>query len=218
MTDIYINNKVRLDRFGLRVRDLSNHLTELHKRQGDIDGACVVYSVIMSLLCLGYINGSDIDVYASSAKNGKEDKDKFLNHLLREQGFILDGYYLSTMAKEIRKFLPDLNVMYHRKKSNFMEHIFTYVEEDNPVIITVVNSQMNHAVLVIGVEYDENDDLTKLFCLDPSEPLDGISYWNCIIDTSKGMDENSVCWYITNSAKSKVEIKEIMALEEGFLY
>lgn len=80
MTDIYINNRIRLDRFGLRVRDLSNHLTELHKRQGDIDGACVVYSVVMSLLCLGYINDSDI---ASSAKNGKEDKDKFLNHLLR---------------------------------------------------------------------------------------------------------------------------------------
>lgn len=218
MTNIYINNRVRLDRFGLRVRDLSNHLTDLHKRQGDIDGACVVYSVIMSLLCLGYINGSDIDACESAAKNGKENKDKFLNHLLREQGFILDGYYLSNMAKEIRKFLPDLNVMYHRKKNNFMEHIFNYLEEDNPVIITVVNSHMNHALFVIGVEYDENDDLTKLFCLDPSESLDGISYWNCIIDTSKCMYENPVCWYITNSVNSKVEIKEVLSLEEGFLY
>lgn len=215
MKDIYINNRVRLDRFGLRVRDFSNCLAQLHKKQGDIDGACVVYSVIMSLLCLGYISEDDISVGDNVARNKvkKDNKCIFLDHLLKDQGFIREGYFLSTMAKEIRTYLPDLTVRYHKKRERFLEYIFEYVEEDNPVVVTVANRHMNHAVLVIGVEYDEDYNVVKLFCLDPGEPLNEISYWNCIIDTSKGLKNDSLSWYLTTSITSQVEIKEVLAIE-----
>lgn len=216
MVDIYINNRVQLDRFGLRVKDLSNRLTRLHRKQGDMDGACVVYCVIMALLCIGHINGADIGVYPDVQRGRKGNKDRFLDHLLQEQGFVREGYYLSTMAKEIRMYFSDINVMYHRKKENFLDHIFAYIEDDCPVIVTVLNARMNHAIFVIGVEYNELDEVVKLFCLDPAEPLDNVSYWNCIIDTSKGIDNDSLCWYITNGIKSKVEIKEVLSLEECY--
>lgn len=84
-----------------------------------MDGACVVYCVIMSLLCIGQINGADIDVYPDVQRGRKGNKDRFLDHLLQEQGFVREGYYLSTMAKEIRMYFSDINVMYHRKKRIF---------------------------------------------------------------------------------------------------
>ena len=91
MANIYINDNLRLSKSGLQVKDSDNSWTELHCQQGRLDGACVVYSVVMALLSIGYINNDDIDVSKDPNPDKRTDKGKLLSRLLDENGLVRDG-------------------------------------------------------------------------------------------------------------------------------
>lgn len=213
MASIYIIDTLRLNRLGLQVQDEMDKWVDLHRQQGDLDGACVVYSILMAMLCGQCISGNDIDIYQKSDK--RTHKGKFLSHLLEQQGLIREGYYLRKMSKEINEANAGWSSMHYKKKETIVACIDDFIGYDVPVVISVENSDMSHAILAIGVEYvAESQKVQKIFCLDPSCSKAKTAFWNCIIDVSRKNAGEYPYWYITDDAVQRVQISEALVVED----
>ena len=215
MANIYIIENIKLGRQGLQTKDESGNWVDMHCQQGRLDGACVVYSAIMALLCMGYLNENDINIMTKPDRRTR--KGKLLYHLFEQQGLIRDGYYLDQMADEIQKAVPEYAVNY-KKGSNVLEYARETINEGLPVIIKIENEnrQTYHAVLAIGMEYEGEgnyEKLVRLLCLDPACGISKSSYWNCVIDVSRNKTSDHPFWYITDEDSFKVDIKEIITFE-----
>ena len=180
MAAIKVIKSIRLDSKGVRVKDANGSIVPLHKRQGDMDGACAVYSLAMAMLCMGVVTNEDLQIYNCADKRTR--KGKLLSHFLEEQGLVRNGYSFVTMAKEIRASNFNINAIRKNPKeyADVINEIADFLDEDNPVIISTEFGNGAHALLAIGYETEDNDDkITKILCLDPSEEAPLYTYWNC---------------------------------------
>lgn len=214
MAAIKVIKSIRLDSKGVRVKDANGSLVSLHKRQGDMDGACAVYSLAMAMLCMGVVTNEDLQIYNSADKRTR--KGKLLSHFLEEQGLVRNGYSFVTMAKEIRASNFNINAIRKNPKeyADVINEIADFLDEDNPVIISTEFGNGAHALLAIGYETEDNDDkITKILCLDPSEEAPLYTYWNCIIDVSRtGGKLEYPFVYITSTQSYKVALGDILVL------
>ena len=209
MATIQIVSKLKLHpQKGLLSKDCTGKWINVHHQQGDLDGACAVYSVIMNLLILGMIEKEEICVYSSIDKRTR--KGKLLSYLLEKQGLVRDGYCFRTLAKDIREYA---NFTANRKPAKSREDainiIQTSVANDSPIIISVFGEEWAHALLAIGIEHNENDIPTKILCLDPGAPSPICTYWNCIIDVS-----TKTLWYKTEKSQTKAELGDLLVISQ----
>lgn len=214
MANIFINSNLKLGRLGLQVKDADGTWVKLHHRQGDLDGACGVYSTIMGLLAIGYISYEEVKVMNSPDKRGK--KGQMLSQFLEQQGMIRDGYFTRTLAQDIRDYCDDLDVKVHYKGENILGYIHDSLIEDQAVVVMVQSKSFCHYVLTVGFEYEKYDDgsdiITKILCLDPDDDLDKSNYWNCVIDMKKELSDEFTCLYVTRNLTDKVRINNIMTI------
>lgn len=214
MAAIKVIKSIRLDSKGVRVKDANGSIVPLHKRQGDMDGACAVYSLAMAMLCMGVVTNEDLQIYNCADKRTR--KGKLLSHFLEEQGLVRNGYSFVTMAKEIRASNFNINAIRKNPKeyADVINEIADFLDEDNPVIISTEFGNGAHALLAIGYETEDNDDkITKILCLDPSEEAPLYTYWNCIIDVSQtGGKLEYPFVYITSTQSYKVALGDILVL------
>ena len=214
MAAIKVIKSIRLDSKGVRVKDANGSIVPLHKRQGDMDGACAVYSLAMAMLCMGVVTNEDLQIYNCADKRTR--KGKLLSHFLEEQGLARNGYSFVTMAKEIRASNFNINAIRKNPKeyADVINEIADFLDEDNPVIISTEFGNGAHALLAIGYETEDNDDkITKILCLDPSEEAPLYTYWNCIIDVSRtGGKLEYPFVYITSTQSYKVALGDILVL------
>lgn len=214
MAAIKVIKSIRLDSKGVRVKDANGSIVPLHKRQGDMDGACAVYSLAMAMLCMGVVTNEDLQIYNCADKRTR--KGKLLSHFLEEQGLVRNGYSFVTMAKEIRALNFNINAIRKNPKeyADVINEIADFLDEDNPVIISTEFGNGAHALLAIGYETEDNDDkITKILCLDPSEEAPLYTYWNCIIDVSRtGGKLEYPFVYITSTQSYKVALGDILVL------
>ena len=214
MAAIKVIKSIRLDSKGVRVKDANGSIVPLHKRQGDMDGACAVYSLAMAMLCMGVVTNEDLQIYNCADKRTR--KGKLLSHFLEEQGLVRNGYSFVTMAKEIRASNFNINAIRKNPKeyADVINEIADFLDEDNPVIISTEFGNGAHALLAIGYETEDNDDkITKILCLDPSEEAPLYTYWNCIIDVSRtGGKLEYPFVYITSTQSYKVSLGDILVL------
>ena len=214
MAAIKVIKSIRLDSKGVRVKDANGSIVPLHKRQGDMDGACAVYSLAMAMLCMGVVTNEDLQIYNCADKRTR--KGKLLSHFLEEQGLVRNGYSFVTMAKEIRASNFNINAIRKNPKeyADVINEIADFLDEDNPVIISTEFGNGAHALLAIGYETEDNDDkITKILCLDPSEEAPLYTYWNCIIDVSRtGGKLEYPFLYITSTQSYKVALGDILVL------
>ena len=214
MAAIKVIKSIRLDSKGVRAKDANGSIVPLHKRQGDMDGACAVYSLAMAMLCMGVVTNEDLQLYNCADKRTR--KGKLLSHFLEEQGLVRNGYSFVTMAKEIRASNFNINAIRKNPKeyADVINEIADFLDEDNPVIISTEFGNGAHALLAIGYETEDNDDkITKILCLDPSEEAPLYTYWNCIIDVSRtGGKLEYPFVYITSTQSYKVALGDILVL------
>ena len=214
MAAIKVIKSIRLDSKGVRVKDANGSIVPLHKRQGDMDGACAVYSLAMAMLCMGVVTNEDLQIYNCADKRTR--KGKLLSHFLEEQGLVRNGYSFVTMAKAIRASNFNSNAIRKNPKeyADVINEIADFLDEDNPVIISTEFGNGAHALLAIGYETEDNDDkITKILCLDPSEEAPLYTYWNCIIDVSRtGGKLEYPFVYITSTQSYKVALGDILVL------
>jgi hypothetical protein len=215
MANIYIIDNIRINRQGLQTKGANGSWIPLHCQQGRLDGACAVYSSIMALLCIGYLDESDIEIMTKPDRRTR--KGKFLYHLFEQQGLIRDGYYLKKLAKEMQTALSDYVVTYCDGDIS-LDEIRKYLDRGQPVILGLSNSnrEFSHAIVAIGMEYEGEGDETRIIrilCLDPGYNISKTSYWNCVVDVNRNSSGEHPYWYITDEDSFKVNIEDMITIE-----
>lgn len=155
------------------------------KKQGSLDGACATYSVIMNLLILGVI--SEIDTHISVEHKNRETK-KLFKVFCNDYGMHRNGQTFYKIKKMLREgFGKVVDVQHTNTKSSgleTMDAIVAVIDEGIPVIISVYNNRINHAMLAVGYE-KEKGEVTRIFCFDPSgDYIRGRRRWNATINVN----------------------------------
>ena len=216
MSSIKVIASIKLNSKGVRVKDANGKYVLLHKRQGDMDGACAVYSLAMAMLCIGVVTNEDLQVYANPDR--RTSKGKFLSHFLDEQGLVRRGYSFVSMAKEIRESSFNLDAIRKNPQENddIINAIADFIDKESPVIISTEFKEGAHALLAVGYETnDETNEITKILCLDPGEEAPTYSCWNCIIDVSHKSEKSEypyVC--ITRTQANRVALGDILMIKK----
>lgn len=216
MKDVHIISGLILNNRGLLVKDENNKFVNIHRRQGMLDGACAVYSLVMNLLYLGLLNEDDMKIYNKIDK--RTTKGKFLAHLLENQGLIRDGYHYKLLVNEINDYFGDriaAERIYYKDIKRIIKSISSCIEDNIPAIISVCfKDGGSHALLAIGKEVDAKGEIIKLFCLDPGLDIPSFSYWNCIIDISSKSNQDYPFGYITEDNKSRIYLRDIIRIDK----
>ena len=217
MATIQIIGNIRLNRTGLQTKDANGKWVNVHKQQGDLDGACSIYSLVMAMLCQGMIEEQDIQLYNSPDRRTL--KGKFLYHFFYEQGLVQNGYNYTALAREINEQPFEIRAIHKKPRTNYdrIELIGQFVKQNTPVIISIeFKNGDSHALLAIGTERDEANHITKIFCLDPGAPSPKVSPWNCFIDVSKeGKTRYPFC-YITEIHDRMVSLDDMLIIEHKY--
>ena len=215
MADIHIIDPIRLNHKGLCTLDEKHKWVKLHKQQGDLDGACAIYSLVMAMLCKGLLTDDETQVY--NRPDRRTDKGKFLYQFFNERGMIREGYSYVTLAKEINESSFGVKATRKNPRTNNgrVELISDYIYDNIPVIISVVfENKTAHALLAVGIEVDSNEEITKIYCLDPGYPSPRYSSWNCFIDVSKETKSDYPFYCVCEDGYSKVSLDDMLIIDK----
>ena len=215
MADIHIIDSIRLNHKGLCTLDEKHKWVKLHKQQGDLDGACAIYSLVMAMLCKGLLTDDETQVY--NRPDRRTDKGKFLYQFFNERGMIREGYSYVTLAKEINESSFGVKAIRKNPRTNNgrVELISDYIYDNIPVIISVVfENETAHALLAVGIEVDSNEEITKIYCLDPGYPSPRYSSWNCFIDVSKETKSDYPFYCVCEDGYSKVSLDDMLIIDK----
>lgn len=190
MKTIKIIDSLHLGESGVQAKTKNGRLQNVHLKQGDLDGACAVYSTVMILIMIGAIKYSDVKL--TDKKNDKRTaKERLKKELFEMNGLHREGNYLFSEEYDNiknmlqRSFAKEVTVeaIYN---DNIEEYIKKTILENQPVLISIVSKRGAHALVAIGIEFDEKEKLTKILCLDPADSTPKFTYWNSVIDLNKG--------------------------------
>lgn len=215
MADIHIIDSIRLNHKGLCTLDEKHKWVKLHKQQGDLDGACAIYSLVMAMLCKGLLTDDETQVY--NRPDRRTDKGKFLYQFFNERGMIREGYSYVTLAREINESSFGVKATRKNPRTNNgrVELISDYIYDNIPVIISVVfENKTAHALLAVGIEVDSNEEITKIYCLDPGYPSPRYSSWNCFIDVSKETKSDYPFYCVCEDGYSKVSLDDMLIIDK----
>jgi hypothetical protein len=214
MASIHIIDSIRLSHKGLCVLDENSKWVKLHKQQGDLDGACAIYSLVMAMLCEGLLTDDDTKVY--NQPDRRTAKGKFLYQFFNEKGMIRDGCNYIPLAREINESPYKITATRKNPRTNKgrIELISEYICNNTPVVISVVFPEGAHALLAIGIEKNIEGATTKILCLDPGCPSPKYSQWNCFIDVSKEAKSDYPFNCVSENGHYKVSLDEMLIIEK----
>lgn len=211
MKTIQYINKIKFSHKGVECRDLIGEWISVHLRQGDLDGACGVYSLTMVLLMLGYLSAYEISV-DNDKLDLRMNRGRFLSRFYEEQGLLRSGYSSICLRKDIARLCPDLDVIRKNPKDcdKAIEKIYEYLHQNIPVIISTQYNGGGHFLVAIGAEVSDKK-IEKIFCLDPGSNAPQISPWNCYITTGSKSGEYPY-WCVSENLKYKVRVDDLIVI------
>ena len=150
MARITIISSVLLGKDGVITIQANGKKRSIALHQGSLDGACAVYSTIISLMCLRQINFEDVN---TGKIDKRSPKGKFLSILLEQRGMNMQGWNLKTLAQEINN-TSDFGIKATAIKKDYIDRIYDNTHEDLPSIIGLSfrNNEFGHATVCTGVE------------------------------------------------------------------
>lgn len=101
---------MRLYRTGVKTTQADGSIKSIALHQGSLDGACAVYSTIISLMCLQQINIEDVNSYSGNVDK-RSPKGKFLSKLL---AYIIHSGFISGYQNRYGDNLKPPTNVYHR--------------------------------------------------------------------------------------------------------
>lgn len=90
MAKIKIIPSVKLYKTGIKTTQANGSINSIALKQGSLDGACAVYSTIITLMCLRQINYEDV-ISETGNIDKRSPKGKFLSKLLEQRGMNMLG-------------------------------------------------------------------------------------------------------------------------------
>lgn len=212
MAAIKIIDKVILTKEGLMVKGTKQWA---HLRQGELDGACAVYSMMMCLVIEKIIKRNIITNVPESLKSLRRNTSdrRLINHFLEKQGMVINGYELKILKDELqsafrKKVAP---CYYSADEYDLTAVIKEAIDSNQPVEIKFSRKrQYGHAVVIIG--YKEEKDKTSFYCLDPGYPMEECQIWNNVLEVDLAATAKYNCHNFRED--SIVTIDEVMTFEK----
>ncbi|WP_435607966.1 hypothetical protein [Pseudomonas knackmussii] len=160
----------------------------VHMRQGDADGACGPYALMMGLITLGALERDAIT--DMSARHGNSRVGRFRNALLEHGALISSGTNTADLIGLADHF-SGLGVQAEQtqgSKKALIERIQEDIDCNAIPLIGVSWSKLEgHWMMVVGHQGFEVDGVyqpTHLLCLDPLSEAPKASLWNAIIEVA----------------------------------
>lgn len=148
-------------------------------RQGDVDGACGVYSLLACLDLCGALTqhpSEAIEKFDKRTRFGKALKSLGGNDILFKDGLDLDGikkFIKAGYSRPLATSEPDPQ----KKRKNILKFTIEHIREGHPTILGLNNGELDHWVVAAGLELF-NDHETKILLIDPSEAASHLCPWN----------------------------------------
>ena len=165
----------------------------VHLRQGVLDGACSIYTLMMNLLILKCVRRNQLEDLYDKIKKSPE-VERLFHEFFDKHGLVRNGIHFENLRRMInRSFGENVQAEIYDNESieaddNFKGLVKSVLDKEIPIILGIdFKGGGGHAVLAIGYECDE-EGLFNIFCLDPGYDCNPTSYWNMVIvlDIFKG--------------------------------
>ena len=161
----------------------SRSAQKAHFKQGDLDGACGAYSIVMALTILGVF---DADVMNSNDDlDGRTSKGKLIR-ALNEEGLYRDGLDSNDIIRILDNYKKLVTTVYADKEGNLISFVKDTVDQDLPSIIRLGWDKYNgHWVVAVGYALDANGEISDILVLDPGTESPKYSLWNGMLNLQK---------------------------------
>jgi len=185
----FIKN-IFLEAEGLRAIGRSGKLTRVFAKQGDLDGSCGIYSLMMMLIFHQKLDWEDL-IDCERAKGCE-----FVGNIQRQflhglDGLCCGGNKLQEISDRVNKcfgskicetYTTEPDTPNTVSRSILQEMIRMYLDDRQPVMIGYSKpSGPGHALVAIAYRREAKNRL-RLFCLDPSHGVPFMQLWNTVID------------------------------------
>ena len=174
----------------------------VHLRQGDLDGACAVYSLMMGLIAARKVKKNDLmDLAIVDKVDGRESLGRLIREFFNkipqskkepETVLLRNGYNLASIQNKLaHSFSKEAASNYAQcsdendeesflDKNQLLQFITEELDKGYPVEIGCSWKDNGHALLAVGYE-SSHGELTKLFCLDPGYDCPKRTKYNAVI-------------------------------------
>ena len=168
----------------------SGKKTRVFAKQGDLDGSCTIYSLMMMLIFHHKLDWEDLI-------DGERAKDfEFVSRIQHEflhglNGLCTSGYKLREISDRVNKcfgskicetYTTEPDTPNTVSRSILQEMIRMYLDDRQPVMIGYSKpSGPGHALVAVAYRREAWNRL-RLFCLDPSHGVPFMHPWNTVID------------------------------------
>ena len=159
----------------------------VHIRQGSLDGACSIYSLMMYLMILKTIRRNELEDLYDNIEKSSETENLF-HEFFDKHGLLRNGLYFHDLKKLINRVYGSVVTVVCKNEDDeefqcdgFIHQIKSVLDTDSPIMLGIdYKGGGAHAVLAIGYEADVNG-MFNIFCLDPGYDSNPTSYWNIVI-------------------------------------
>ena len=168
----------------------SGKKTRVFAKQGDLDGSCTIYSLMVMLIFHQKLDWEDLI-------DGERAKDfEFVSRIQHEflhglNGLCTNGYKLREISDRANKcfgskmceaYTTEPGTPNTVSRSILQEMIRMYLDDRQPVMIGYSKpSGPGHALVAVAYRREAWNRL-RLFCLDPSHGVPFMHPWNTVID------------------------------------
>jgi hypothetical protein len=218
MTKINIIDNVAIKNGRLRVIDRFGGEKRVFLRQGDLEGECAVYSLMMMLMLHKKIYDDELCIDNCMVSSYAKQLRKLFLYRRR-----MRGYNFEELQEKLLKVFDD-NISVNIYTSNPLKDKhkdFTYlylkikkhIDAGWPVQMGffIPGSRDGHSVVVVG--YAEYAKSLRLFCLDPSWNMPYSAFWNNIIDVNLDKSGDETIDY-EHMAERYILVTEILLIDE----
>lgn len=197
--------------------------TDVFVRQGSLDGACCIYSMMMLLILHKKLDWHDLIDEQIHPNNSfvESVRDRFLEIFI---GAWIGGHLFDELSERLNDecFKANLSKVFSLKRNkdtSVTRHelhriIKAQLDKRQPVMLAYKkNKGDSHAVVAIGYSKEKGNKL-RLYCLDPSGTIGYLEFWNNIIDLDYfSLDDESITDY-NHRTGNKVLVNNVFIIQD----
>lgn len=220
-TPKFIKNIV-FDGRKLRALGRSDSPTRVFAEQGDLDGSCTIYCLMMMLIFHRQLDWEDLTDGERAKGNDFVDsiQCEFLYDL---NGLCLGGQVMDEVSDDLNQFLgkklsevfttvPERYNSVSRRELHLK--IRAQLDARKPVMLGFWGTTgRGHCVVAIG--YKKEGHLLHLFCLDPGRRLSVMQVWNNVIDLDYLSDDDDAITDFNHYAEKEVSVARILIMNDN---
>ena len=206
----------------LRALGRSGIPTRVFAEQGDLDGSCTIYSLMMMLIFYQKLDWEDLIDRERAKENAFVDciQRQFLNGL---NGLCWGGHVMDNLSDKLNlcfgKKLSEAFTTVPGKYNSVSRRelhlkIRAQLDARKPVMLGFWGeTERGHCVVAIG--YKREVHQLHLFCLDPGRALSVMQVWNNIIDLDYLSCDDDAITDFNHYAEKEVNVAKILIMNDN---